>query len=533
MQRNFLRENRETWRPPASSAAGRRENAMSGKSLVHGSEESYNGIVPAKQPNKSELSPAEGVEGRPLAKENTPEPNPCRTPSRESGSSGLRRVREAARKDGELKFTALLHHVSIDLLRQSYYSLKKQAAPGVDGMTWEGYGRDLETRLTGLHGRIHRGAYRAQPSRRVWIAKADGRQRPLGIAALEDKIVQYAVATVLNQIWEEDFLGFSYGFRPGRSQHDALDALWVGMVRKKVNWILDLDIQSFFDKLQHDWLIQFVEHRIGDKRMVRLIQKWLKVGVLEQDQWSGTEEGSPQGAVISPLLANLYLHYVLDLWVEQWRKKQARGDVLIVRYADDAVLGFEQREEAERFLEQLRERLQKFGLELHPEKTRLMEFGRYAAERRKKRGEGKPETFDFLGFTHICGTNHKTGNFTVHRKTSGKRMAAKLKDVKAKLQRRMHGRVSGTVQWLQQVVRGYFQYHAIPGNWPRLNAFRRQVLRLWYRTLRRRSQRSRLTWARFSERLGQLLPQVQILQPYPDLRFDAKHPNIRGKNRVR
>jgi len=379
-----------------------------------------------------------------LTKESTQEPNPCRTPSRESGSSGLARVRKAARQDGKLKFTALLHHVSIDLLRQSYSSLKKQAAPGVDGMTWEEYGQDLEARLTELHGRVHRGAYRAQPSRRVWIPKADGRQRPLGIAALEDKIVQYAVGTVLNQIWEEDFLGFSYGFRPGRSQQDALDALWVGIVRKKANWILDLDIRSFFDELQHEWLVRFVEHRVGDTRIIRLIQKWLKAGVMEQGQWSETKEGSPQGSVISPALANLYLHYVLDLWVEQWRKKQARGDVIIVRYADDAVLGFEHREEAERFLEQLRERLRKFGLELHPEKTRLIEFGRYAAERRKKRGEGKPETFNFLGFTHICGTNHRTGNFTVHRKTIGKRMAAKLKDIRVKL--RMHERVQGTVQ---------------------------------------------------------------------------------------
>ena len=334
---------------------------MSGKSFMHGGGESYSGVVAAQQPNKSEGSPAEVVEERPLAKENTQGPNPCRTPSRESGPSGLERVREAARKDSKAKFTALLHHVRIDLLRQSYPSLKKEAAPGVDGMTWEEYGKDLEGRLADLHSRIHRGAYQARPSRRVWIPKADGRQRPLGIAALEDKIAQYAVGTVLNQIWEEDFLGFSYGFRPGRGQRDALDALWVGIVRKKVNWILDLDIRSFFDKLQHSWLVRFVEHRIGDRRVVRLIQKWLKAGVVEEGQWTETKEGSPQGAVNSPLLANLYLHYVLDLWVEQWRKKQARGDVIVVRYADDAVLGFQDREEVEQFLEQLRERLAKFG----------------------------------------------------------------------------------------------------------------------------------------------------------------------------
>ena len=504
---------------------------MSGKSLMHDSGESYSGVVPAKQPNKSEGSPAEVVEGRPLTEENTPEPNPNRTQSRDSGPNGLERVREAARKDRKLKFTALLHHVSVDLLRESYYSLKKQAAPGVDGMTWEEYGKDLEAGLADLHGRIHRGGYRARPSRRVWIPKADGRQRPLGIAALEDKIVQCAVGTVLNQIWEEDFLGFSYGFRPGRGQQDALDALWVGIVRKRVNWILDLDIRSFFDKLQHEWLIQFVEHRIGDTRMVRLIQKWLKAGVMEDGQWYETKEGSPQGSVISPILANLYLHYVLDVWVHRWRKKQALGEMIIVRYADDAVLGFEHREEAERFLEQLRERLQKFGLELHSEKTRLIEFGRYAAERRKKRGEGKPETFNFLGFTHICGTNHKTGHFIVHRKTIGKRMAAKLKEVRAKLRQRLHASPQTTGKWLAQVVRGYFQYHAVPGNWARLKAFRNEVLRLWFQTLRRRSQRHRLSWERFHSGLGSLLPPIQILQPYPTVRFDARH--IRGKNRVR
>jgi RNA-directed DNA polymerase len=506
---------------------------MSDKSFMHGHGESNSGIVPTKQPNKGGESLAEAGEGRPLTKENTHQPNPCRTPSRESGLSGLERVREAAHQDGKLKFTALLHHVTIGLLRESYYSLKRQASPGVDGVRWEEYGHDLEGRLADLHGRIHRGAYRAQPSRRVWIPKADGRQRPLGIAALEDKIAQHAVGRVLNQIWEEDFLGFSYGFRPGRGTQEALDALWVGIVRERVNWILDLDIRSFFDRLQHPWLVRFVEHRIGDRRIVRLIQKWLKAGVMEQGRWAETKEGSPQGAGISPVLANLYLHYVLDLWVEQWRKKQARGDVIIVRYADDAVLGFEQRAEAERFLEELRERMQKFGLELHPEKTRLIEFGRCAVERRKERGKGKPETFNFLGFTHICGTNHSTGQFTVHRKTMGKRLAAKLKEIRAQLRRQMHARVQGTIPWVQQVVRGYFQYHALPGNFARLRTFRTEVLRLWYWTLQRRSQRSRLTWRSFCKLFSPLLPPARILQPYPSVRFDAKHPSIRGKNRVR
>ena len=452
------------------------------------------------------------------------QPNRRWTPSQESGHSGLDRVRKAARKDGKLRFTALLHHVTINLLRSSYFQLKRKAAPGVDGVRWEEYGRDLEARLSDLQGRIHRGAYRARPSRRVWIPKPDGRQRPLGIASLEDKIVQAAVGEVLNQIWEEDFLGFSYGFRPGRSQHDALDALTVGIVRKKVNWVLDLDIRSFFDQVEHDWMIPFVEHRIGDRGIVRLIQKWLKAGVMEEGQWHETEEGTPQGSGISPLLANLYLHYVLDLWVDQWRRKKATGDVIIVRYADDAVLGFQHRQEADRFLEERQGRMAKFGLELHPEKTRLMEFGRYAAQRRAKRGEGRPETFNFLGFTHFCGTSHKTGYFTVLRQTMSKRQAAKLKQIQDELCQRLHQSLADTAKWLQAVVRGYFNYHAIPGNEERLDLFRKDVMRRWLRQLRRRSQRHRWTWERFLSHFGTLLPEVCVLHPYPTERFDAKHP---------
>src|SRR6266849_3278402 len=319
---------------------------MSYKTHMHGSGESYSGVVPTKQPNKGGRPSAEVVEERPLVKENTEQSNQCRTQSRESGTNGLERVREVAKKDRKVRFTALLHHVTVDLLRDSYGSLKKEAAPGVDGVTWREYGEALEVRLEDLHGRIHRGAYQAQPSRRVWIPKADGRQRPLGVAALEDKVVQHAIGRVLNQILEVDFQGFSYGFRPGRSQHDALDALSTGLVRKKVNWVLDLDVKSFFDKVDHQWLVQFVEHRIADQRIVRLIQKWLKAGVMEDGRWFEKKEGTPQGSVISPILANLYLHHVLDLWVEAWRNKLAHGDVIVVRYADDAVLGFEHREEA-------------------------------------------------------------------------------------------------------------------------------------------------------------------------------------------
>ena len=497
---------------------------MSDKSYTHGHGESDRSIVPAKSRNKGGPPLADGVEGRERTKENTVESNPCRTQSRESGSSRLDGVRQAAQRDKRMKFTALLHHVSVALLRDSYYRLKRQAAPGVDQLTWKEYGQDLEDRLTDLHGRVHRGAYRAQPSRRVYIPKSDGRQRPLGIAALEDKIVQQAVRKVLEQIYEEDFLGFSYGFRPGRSQHDALDALTAGIVWKKVNWILDADIRGFFDHLDHEWLVKFLEHRIGDRRIIRLIRKWLKAGVLEEGRWQETQEGTPQGAVASPLLANLYLHYVLDVWVESWRKKEARGDVVIVRYADDFVMGFQYREDAERFQQELVERLSRFGLELHPTKTRLIEFGRYAVAQRKKRGQGKPETFDFLGFTHACGRNHKNGRFEVKRRTIAKRLRQKLQEIKQQLQRRMHESTVTQTKWLQSVVRGYFQYHAIPGNWEVLNSFRRAVLRLWRRILRRRSQRSHWTWQAFYERLAPAIPWPRITHPYPLQRFAAKHP---------
>jgi len=511
---------------------------MSYKTHTNGSGESYSAIVPMKRSNESQGGPQEVVEGRTLTEENAEQPNSNRTPSRTNGSSGLDRVRQAARGNKQLKFTALLHHINIDLLRSSYYRLKRQAAPGVDGVVWQEYGEDLEERLVDLHGRIHRRAYRAKPSLRKWIPKGDGtQQRPLGIAALEDKIVQAAAVQVLNQIWEEDFTEFSFGFRPGRSQHDALDALSTGIIAKKVNYIVDLDIRSFFDRVGHDHLERFIRHRIGDDRFVHLILKWVKAGVMEDGQWFETKEGTPQGAVISPLLANLYLHYVLDLWAKAWRKKVARGDVIVVRYADDAVLGFQYREEAERFLVDLRERLRKFELELHPKKTRLIEFGRYAAERRAKREEGKPETFNFLGFTHICGKNHVTGNFMVYRKTIGKRMAAKLKDLRQKLRKSLHAPTVDTVKWLKSVVRGYFQYHAVPRNEQRMKAFRHEVLRMWWWQLRRRSQRTHWGWNKFMEKLGNQLPEVEPLHLYPEVRFALQHPQIwefiRGKNRVR
>jgi RNA-directed DNA polymerase len=525
MHGNSTRENRETPSTPAGEdAAGRLEKALSRKFSMYVNGESDGRTVPAKCPNNGEQAPAEGMEGRRPTEENIGQATPPRTQSRTSELSDLHGVREVARRDKRARFTALLHHITTERLRESYYALKRDAAPGVDGVTWQEYETGLDEKLADLRSRIHRGTYRAQPTRRAYIPKADGRQRSLGIAALEDKLVQHAVVTVLNEIYEEDFLGFSYGFRPGRSQHQALDALWVGIMRKKVNWILDADVRGFFDNLSHEWAVKFIEHRVADRRVVRLIQKWLRAGVSEEGEWSKTEVGVPQGSVASPLLSNIYLHYVFDLWVRQWRKHQAGGDVIVVRYADDAVLGFEHRADAERFLEEWKERLQKFGLELHPDKTRLIEFGRHAAEHRKQRGESKPEVFNFLGFTHICGKTRKTGQFIVKRKTIPKRLSAKLSELKRELRRRWHQPVAEVGAWLKSVVQGYFNYHAVPGNMDSLNSFRAQVIWRWYRALRRRSQRDRMTWERLWPLVDRWIPSAKILHPHPNLRFDARYP---------
>jgi group II intron reverse transcriptase/maturase len=466
---------------------------------------------------------AESVEGRGRAKGNT---ESAARSGRRAGNRvprALDRVREVAKRDKEARFTALLHHVDVERLRAAYLALRRQAAPGVDGVTWEAYGRDLEANLQDLHGRLHRGAYRAKPTRRVFIPKADGRQRPLGIATVEDKIVQSAVVEVLNAIYETDFLGFSYGFRPGRRQHDALDALVMGIKGKKVNWVLDADVADFFTSLDHGWLGKFMEHRIGDKRVLRLIQQWLEAGVIEGEDWAECDEGTPQGATVSPLLANVYLYYVLDLWAERWRRRQARGDVVIVRYADDFIVGFEHREDAKRFLAELGERFAKFGLELKAEKTRLIEFGRFAARDRAARGLGKPETFDFLGFTHISGKN-RSGGFTVRRITIKKRMRAKLREVKAELIRRMHQPIPEVGRWLGRVVRGHLAYYAVPGNTEAIGAFSHLVHRLWQRALRRRSQRTNATWERVRRLIKRWLPVPRVQHPYPEQRFRARHP---------
>jgi group II intron reverse transcriptase/maturase len=491
---------------------------------MHGPEKSDCTVVPMNQPNKGEQSSAEVGEGRARTKENIVQSNTSPTQSGERVSQGLSGVRKVAKERRQERFTALLHHASVGLLRDSFYALKRQAAPGVDGMTWKEYETGLEDRIADLHSRVHRGAYRAQPSRRVYIPKADGRQRPLGIAALEDKIVQQAVVTILNQIYEVDFKGFSYGFRPGRNPHQALDALAVGIQRKRVNWVLDADIRGFFDNLSHEWAVKFVEHRVADPRTLRLIQKWLKAGISEDGQWSESKLGTPQGAVVSPLLANVYLHYVFDLWVEAWRKKVAKGDMIVVRYADDLVVGFENRAEAERFLKEFRERLAKFGLELHAEKTRLIEFGQYAERNRKRRGEVKPETFTFLGFTHYCGKRRSDGTFIVWRKTAKKRMVAKLRAIKAELVRWKHAPSAQVGEWLKKVVHGYYQYHAVPGNLSQLNIFRHRVRRLWRAVLVRRSQRAEMNWQRLSRLLERWIPPPRVLHPYPQVRFAARHP---------
>jgi RNA-directed DNA polymerase len=496
---------------------------------MHERGKSDNLVVPAKPPNNAGGPVAEVVEGRRLAEGNTVSST---RPGRSAGqgvSSGLDRVREVARRDKEARFTALLHHVDLARLWAAFVAINPKAAPGIDQVTWDAYGQNLRANLEDLLRRVHSGAYRASPSRRVYIPKPDGRQRPLGIATLEDKILQRAVVEVLNAVYEEDFLGFSYGFRPGRGPHDALDALAVGISERKVNWVLDADVSDFFNKLDHSWMEKFLEHRIADKRVLRLIRKWMTAGVIEDGNWSGTTEGSPQGASVSPLLANVYLHYVFDRWVRQWRLRHARGDMIVTRFADDFVVGFQHLGDAKRFLADLRERFAKFNLELHPDKTRLIEFGRFAAQNRNERGLAKPETFDFLGFTHICGKT-KDGRFWLRRVTIKKRMRAKLKLINAELRRRRHWSIPEQGRWLASVVRGHLNYFAVPGNIDSVSTFRDQVRWLWRQTLRRRSQRHRMTWARYSRIAQRWLPSARIVHPHPSVRFVAR---TQGRSPVR
>jgi RNA-directed DNA polymerase len=484
--------------------------------MTNGPGKSDRPTVPEKSPNNAGQPATEGMEGRGLAKGNLPQQNASRTPSREDALSALERVRQAAKQDKKLRFTALHHHIyDPERLREAYLCLKKEAAPGVDGETWRHYGETLEDNLQDLSHRLKRGAYRAKPVRRVYIPKADGRQRPLGVTALEDKIVQRAAVEVLNAIYETDFLGFSYGFRPGRSQHQALDALYTGLLTRKVNWVLEVDIRGFFDAISHEWLVKFIEYRIADRRVVRLIQKWLNAGVLEDGKRVRMEEGTPQGGSASPLLANVYLHYVFDLWVQAWRQKRAHGDVIVVRFADDIVVGFNSQADADQFRAELTERMKKFHLELHPEKTRLLEFGPHAIDQRQWRGEGKPETFNFLGFTHICVKKRSNGRFTVLRQTIRNRLQTKLNEVKAELRRRMHEPIPEQGKWLRAVVGGHSRYYGVPMNQPALAVFRFRVGWLWHRSLSRRSQNGRVLWDRMRRLITRWLPMPSVCHPYP------------------
>jgi group II intron reverse transcriptase/maturase len=437
-------------------------------------------------------------------------------------SQALERVRQRAKQDRKVRFTALLHHLSIEALRAAFQRLKVQAAAGADGLSWKTYSAELEDNLRRLHQRLQRGSYRPVPARRVYIPKADGRQRPLGIAALEDKILQSALCEVLNAIYETDFVGFSYGFRPGRNQHQALDAIVVGIRYKKVNWVLDADIRGYFDTIDHEWLQRFLQHRIGDQRVMRLIGKWLKAGVMEEGEWKASEEGTPQGATISPLLANIYLHYVFDLWMEQWRKRHARGEVIVVRYADDFIIGFQDQRDAQRFRVDLKERMEKFALSLNEGKTRLIEFGRYANERRKKRNEGKALTFDFLGFTHIC-SKASTGKLQILRRTIRKRRNAKLQAISEQLRYRREEPIAEQGAWLHRVLDGYYRYHAVHGNLRVLGAIRTEIAQRWYRSLRRRSHKRKLTWKKMHLHVTRWLPQPKVLHPWPEERFFARH----------
>ena len=456
------------------------------------------------------------MEGSLPTKGNSTRQNIHRIQGRERMQSALGRVRQRALQDKKLKFTSLMHHITAtDTLREAYYSLKWYAAAGIDGETWRHYEEDLEENLQDLSGRLKRGAYRAKPVRRTYIPKADGKQRPLGVPVLEDKIVQYAAVLVLNAIYETAFLNFSYGYRPGRNPHHCLDALYTGMLTKKVNWIIDADIRGFFDTLDHEWLVKFIEHRIGDTRVVRLIQKWLNAGVMERGQWQAVDEGTPQGGVISPLLSNVFLHYVFDLWIHHWRKTQAMGDVIVVRWADDFVIGFQNKSEAERCLAELKKRFGKFGLALHPEKTRLLEFGAFAIDNRRRRNQGRPETFDFLGFTHICAKKRSNGMFTVVRQTVRKRLSRKLQDVKVEQRKRMHAPIPEQGKWLRSVVGGFFRYYGVPTNGAALHRFRFQVGHYWHHTLRRRGGRKRLTWDRMYRLIARWLPLIAFCHPYP------------------
>jgi RNA-directed DNA polymerase len=499
---------------------GRRGREGLPQSAPVASEKSDEVVVPKKS-TKTRVTPVESAEGRTEAEGKSTARNASPAQDGKDALTYLQWIGKRAKEKPEEQFTNLLSHIKLPLLREAYQRLYKRAAAGVDGVTWSEYGERLEERLVDLQDRVHRGSYHPQPVRRVHIAKSDGRMRPLGIPALEDKVVQQAARMVLEPIYEAMFVGFSYGFRPKRSQHDALDALAEAIARK-VNWVLDADIRSFFDTIDHGWMQKFLEHRLGDTRMVRLLMKWMRAGVLEGDELREVKEGTPQGGVISPLLANIYLHYAIDLWVCQWRKRHARGEVYVVRYADDLVMGFQHEQDARAMHAALGERLATFGLELHPDKTRVLEFGRFAREGRARRGLGKPETFDFLGFTHIAGISRQ-GRFLLHRRTSRKKRRAKLAAIKEECRRRRHWAVREQHAWLSSVLTGHYRYYAVPTNTRALRQFAEAVGYTWHRSLQRRSQRARWTgahWASFEKRFP--LPPPRILHPWPTARFATR-----------
>ncbi len=519
MHGNTSHENREipgfSRRTRSRAGAGAQREVERRTPLMHEAGKSDSRVIPKKVPNKARRRAAEGLEGRRLAKRNLPQATTLRTQGRIRAQAALGRVRQAAEQQKGERFTALLHHIyAIDTLRAAFHGLERDAAPGVDGETWEEYGQALEANQVELSDRVGRGTYRPQPVRRVYIPKRGNtqQQRPIGVTALEDKLVQRATVMVLNGVYEPEFAGFSYGARPGRSAHQALVALDQAIDKKRVKWVLDADLRDFFGSLEHEWLIRFVEHRIGDKRVVRLIRQWLAAGVLEDGAWTRSATGTPQGGSISPLAANLYMHYVFDLWAQRWRRTEARGDVVIVRYLDDFIVGFEIRKDAERFLIALRERLGQYGLTLHPDKTRLLEFGRYAAQNRQERGQGKPETFQFLGLVHSCGRTRK-GEFRVHRHTAADRLRAKLREVKAELRRRRHAPVPEVGHYLAAVVRGHCQYYGIPGNGRAIGRFRDEVSRLWQRALSRRSQKGAVRWERMQRLIRRFIPPAHIVHP--------------------
>jgi RNA-directed DNA polymerase len=489
-------------------------------------------IVPKKMPNKEtqteparadspSLPSAEALEGRGLTKENAPRRYSLRTQSRERLQQALERVREVAANDRSAQFNSIWHLAcDPERLMAAFLAIKRQSAAGIDGQTKQEYEKNLRDNLLDLSDRLKRGAYHAKPVKRVYIPKADGRQRPIGIPALEDKIVQRSVAEVLRGIYETDFRAFSFGFRPGRSQHQALDYLAVGLMQGRLNWVLDADIRGFFDNIDHEWLLTFVKHRIADKRVWRHIKKWLQAGVLEDGIVRKVEYGTPQGGSISPLLANIYLHYAFDIWAEIWRRKEATGEMRIVRFADDAVICFENREDAERFLAAMRERLGRFHLELNMEKTRLIEFGLKALRDRESRGEGPPATFDFLGFTHYCSRTRK-GRFVIKRQTARRKMTAKLKEIRMELRRRLNDSIRDVGRWLGRVLRGHYEYYAVPFNYPKLAAFRHQVVRIWKWILSRRSHKGKVrnTWERMLNLAKRYLPPPKIRHPYPEQRM--------------